>query len=46
MMAETELYLPLKAFMEGAGYAVKGEVNGCDSVGVKDGDPALKVPNS
>ena len=42
-MAETELYLPLKAFMEGAGYAVKGEVNGCDLVGVKDGDPTVLI---
>lgn len=42
-MAETDLYLPLKAFMEGAGYSVKGEVNGCDLVGVKDGDPSVLV---
>lgn len=33
-MSETDLYLPLKAFMEAAGYGVKGEVNGCDLVGV------------
>lgn len=42
-MVETDLYLPLKAFMEGAGYSVKGEVNGCDLVGVKDGDPQVVV---
>ena len=42
-MAETDLYLPLKAFMEGAGYSVKGEVNGCDLVGVKEGDPSVLV---
>ena len=42
-MAETDLYLPLKAFMEGAGYSVKGEVNGCDLVGVREGEPALLV---
>lgn len=42
-MAETDLYLPLKAFMEGAGYCVKGEVNGCDLVGVKDGDPPVLI---
>ena len=29
--------------MEGAGYAVKGEVNGCDLVGVKDGDPTVLI---
>ncbi|WP_193336746.1 DUF2161 domain-containing phosphodiesterase [Devosia beringensis] len=37
-MAETDLYLPLKAFLENAGYAVKGEIIDCDLVGVKDGD--------
>ncbi|SFV34745.1 hypothetical protein SAMN05216456_1981 [Devosia crocina] len=42
-MAETDLYLPLKAFMEKAGYTVKGEVNGCDLVGVWDGDPQVVV---
>ncbi|WEJ57989.1 DUF2161 family putative PD-(D/E)XK-type phosphodiesterase [Devosia sp. FJ2-5-3] len=42
-MAETDLYLPLKAFMEGAGYAVKGEINDCDLVGVKDGDPPIVI---
>lgn len=42
-MAETDLYLPLKAFMEGAGYAVKGEINGCDLVGVKEGEPPVVV---
>lgn len=42
-MAETDLYLPLKAFMEGAGYTVKGEVNGCDLVGVKEGDPSVLI---
>ncbi|KRB01068.1 hypothetical protein ASD83_05920 [Devosia sp. Root685] len=42
-MAETDLYLPLKAFMESAGYAVKGEINGCDLVGVKDGDPPVLI---
>lgn len=42
-MAETDLYLPLKAFMEDAGYSVKGEVNGCDLVGVKEGDPTIII---
>lgn len=42
-MAETDLYLPLKAFMEGAGYSVKGEVIGCDLVGVRDGDPPVLI---
>lgn len=42
-MAETDLYLPLKAFLEGAGYAVKGEVNDCDLVGVTDDDPPVII---
>ncbi|HWV19677.1 MAG TPA: DUF2161 family putative PD-(D/E)XK-type phosphodiesterase [Devosia sp.] len=42
-MAETDLYLPLKAFMESAGYTVKGEINDCDLVGVKDGDPPVVI---
>ncbi len=40
---ETSLYQPVKAFLEGAGYTVKGEVGGCDVVGVSDGDPTLVV---
>ena len=27
---ETSLYQPVKAFLEAAGYEVKGEVGGCD----------------
>jgi len=42
-MAETDLYLPLKAFMEGAGYSVKGEVIGCDLVGVREDDPPVLI---
>lgn len=42
-MAETDLYLPLKAYMERAGYSVKGEVNDCDLVGVIDGDPPVII---
>jgi len=42
-MLEMDLYLPLKSFMEEAGYAVKGEVNGCDLVGVRDGDPSVLI---
>ncbi|ODT10715.1 MAG: hypothetical protein ABS35_41875 [Kaistia sp. SCN 65-12] len=42
-MAETDLYLPLKAYLEGAGYDVKGEVQGCDLVGVKEGEPPILV---
>ena len=42
-MAETDLYLPLKTFLEGAGYSVKGEINSCDLVGVKDGCPPVLI---
>ena len=31
---ETALYLPVKEFLEGRGFEVKGEVRGCDLVGV------------
>ncbi|WP_420963632.1 DUF2161 domain-containing phosphodiesterase [Brucella sp. IR073] len=40
---ETSLYLPVKAFLEKAGYVVKGEVGGCDLVGLSDGDPPVVV---
>ncbi len=40
---ETSLYLPVKNFLERAGYAVKGEVGACDLVGLSDGDPPLVV---
>ncbi|SCB35908.1 DUF2161 domain-containing phosphodiesterase [Rhizobium hainanense] len=40
---ETALYLPIKSFLEAAGYAVKGEVGGCDLVGLNDGEPPVVV---
>jgi hypothetical protein len=40
---ETSLYLPVKGFLEQAGYVVKGEVGGCDLVGLSDSDPAVVV---
>ncbi|OJF98905.1 DUF2161 domain-containing phosphodiesterase [Pararhizobium antarcticum] len=40
---ETSLYLPVKSFLETAGYVVKGEVGGCDLVGLSDGDPPVVV---
>lgn len=40
---ETSLYQPVKAFLEKAGYIVKGEVGGCDLVGLSDGDPPVVV---
>jgi len=38
-MKETELYLPVKKFLEARGYSVKAEVKGCDVLAVK-GDEA------
>lgn len=40
---ETTLYLPVKSFLERAGYTVKGEIGGCDLVGLSDGDPTVVV---
>ena len=40
---ETSLYRPVKAFLEGLGFIVKGEVGGCDLVALKGGDPPLVV---
>ena len=40
---ETDLYLPVKHFLEGLGLEVKGEVRGCDLVGMADGTPELVV---
>jgi hypothetical protein len=33
MALETDLYAPVKAFLEGQGYTVKGELQHCDLVG-------------
>ncbi len=40
---ETSLYLPVKAFLEAAGYSVKGEVGGCDLVGSSDDESPVVV---
>lgn len=40
---ETSLYHPVKAFLEKAGYTVKGEIGGCDLVGMSDDDPPVVV---
>jgi hypothetical protein len=39
MRSETDLYAPVKILLESQGYDVKGEVRGCDVVGVR-GDEA------
>lgn len=41
--AERDLYAPVKAFLEAQGYAVKGEVKGCDVVAVKPDEPPVIV---
>ena len=40
---ETALYLPVKRFLERLGFTVKGEVGGCDLVGLSAGDPPVVV---
>lgn len=40
---ETKLYLPVKHFLEAAGYTVKGEIANCDIVGLSDGEPPVVV---
>lgn len=40
---ETTLYAPVKRFLEGLGFEVKGEVCGCDIVAVDQGVPAAVV---
>lgn len=40
---ETALYTPVKAFLEAQGFAVKGEICGCDAVGLRAGEPPLIV---
>jgi len=42
-VGEQQLYPPVEAFLEGQGYAVKGEVNGCDLVAVRGEEPPLIV---
>lgn len=40
---ETTLYLPIKRFLESAGYSVKGEIAGCDIVGLSQDEPPVVV---
>jgi hypothetical protein len=42
-MRETELYAPVKGFLEAQGYEVKGEVGACDVVGVRGADDPVVV---
>ena len=34
-MSETDLYPPIKRFLEGQGYTVKGEIGACDVLAVR-----------
>lgn len=40
---ETSLYAPVKAYLERHGFDVKGEVCGCDIVGLAEGEPPVVV---
>ena len=42
-MRETELYPPIKTFLEAQGYTVKAEVNSCDVVAMRGDDPPVIV---
>jgi hypothetical protein len=40
---ETALYLPVKTFLEKLGFAVKGEIGGCDLVALSPDEPPIVV---
>jgi hypothetical protein len=40
---ETNLYLPVKRFLEGLGFAVKGEIGGCDILALSRDAPPIVV---
>lgn len=42
-MLETELYLPVKRFLERQGYEVKAEIGDCDVLAVKNNEPPVIV---
>ena len=42
-MYETELYAPVKAFLEAQGYEVKAEIKGCDVVAIRGEEAPLIV---
>jgi hypothetical protein len=42
-MAETDLYVPIKRFLEAQGFTVKAEVHACDVVGLRGDEPPLIV---
>jgi hypothetical protein len=42
-MTETDLYPPVKRFLEAQGYTVKSEIKSCDVVGVRGDEPPVIV---
>lgn len=42
-LKETDLYAPVKRLLEGQGYTVKGEIDGCDLVARRDDEPPVVV---
>jgi len=42
-LRETDLYPPVKGFLEAQGYCVKGEVGNCDIVALRDGEDPVVV---
>ena len=42
-MRETDLYAPVKAFLEAQGYTVKGEIGSCDVVAIRGEEPPVIV---
>ena len=42
-MKETELYAPIKTYLEGQGYEVKAEIKDCDLVAVRRDEPPVIV---
>ncbi len=42
-MPETDLYPPIKAFLESQGYTVKAEVKSCDVVAMRGDDPPIII---
>ena len=42
-LPETELYEPIRSFLEAQGYAVKGEIGPCDVVAVRGNEPPVVV---
>ena len=42
-LRESDLYAPLKTYLESRGYVVKAEIGSCDLMAVRDGEPPVIV---